>query len=126
MLSYGGKEVLINSVLQSVPIHILSAIVPPMCVLKELHRIFAKIFWSNKVSERVSIGLLGMKFAYPNRRMVLVLGLCLICLKLYMLSSGGGLEHKIHYGPILCGINIARSKSLVWYNGKVDLNCGKT
>ena len=31
ILSYGGKEVLITSVLQSVLIHVLSAIVPPMC-----------------------------------------------------------------------------------------------
>lgn len=48
MLSFGGKEVLITSVLQSTPIHVLSAVVPPNCVLKELHRIFAKFFWSNK------------------------------------------------------------------------------
>lgn len=44
MLSYGGKEVLITSVLQSTPIYILSAIVPPSCVIKEIHRIFAKVF----------------------------------------------------------------------------------
>ncbi|KAG5589812.1 hypothetical protein H5410_040326 [Solanum commersonii] len=50
MLSYGGKEVLINSALQSAPIHILSAIVPPICVLKELHIIFTKRNWSNKVT----------------------------------------------------------------------------
>lgn len=49
-LSYGGKEVLISSV--CVPIHVLSAIVPPTCVFKELHRIFAKFFWSNKVNGR--------------------------------------------------------------------------
>lgn len=52
MLSYGVKEVMINSVLQSVPIHFLSAIVPPNCVIQELHKIFAKLFWSNKVDGR--------------------------------------------------------------------------
>lgn len=49
MLSYGGKEVLISSVLQSVPIYVVSAVVPPNCVMKELHKIFTKFFWSNKV-----------------------------------------------------------------------------
>jgi len=52
LLSYGGKDVLIGSVLQSIPIHVLSAIVPPVCVLKEIHRIFAKFFWSNRVNGR--------------------------------------------------------------------------
>ena len=39
--SYGGNEVLISSV--CVPIHVLSSIVPRTCVLKDLHRIFAKV-----------------------------------------------------------------------------------
>ncbi|XP_060194894.1 uncharacterized protein LOC132624080 [Lycium barbarum] len=52
LLSYGGKVVLITSVLQSIPIHVLSAIRPPKCVLKELHRIFAKFFWNNKEEGR--------------------------------------------------------------------------
>ncbi|XP_060177905.1 uncharacterized protein LOC132607846 [Lycium barbarum] len=33
LLSYGGKAVLITSVLQSIPIHVLSAIRPPKCVV---------------------------------------------------------------------------------------------
>lgn len=48
MLLYGGKEVLLTIVLQSIPIYVLSAIVPLMCVIKELQRIFAKFVWSNK------------------------------------------------------------------------------
>lgn len=52
MLSYGGKEVLITSVLQSVPIYVLSTIVPPICVIRKLHKIFAKFFWSNKVTSK--------------------------------------------------------------------------
>ncbi|XP_059288975.1 uncharacterized protein LOC132042454 [Lycium ferocissimum] len=52
MLSYGGKAVLITSVLQSIPIHILSAIRPPKFVIKELHKIFAKFFWNNKEEGR--------------------------------------------------------------------------
>ncbi|XP_060216476.1 uncharacterized protein LOC132643959 [Lycium barbarum] len=52
MLSYGGKAVLITSVLQSIRINILSAIMPSKCVIKELHKIFAKIFWNNKKEGR--------------------------------------------------------------------------
>ncbi|XP_060181404.1 uncharacterized protein LOC132611010 [Lycium barbarum] len=52
LLSYGGKAVLITSVLQSIPIHVLSAIRPPKCVIKELHRIFAGLFWHNKEEGR--------------------------------------------------------------------------
>lgn len=44
MLSDGGKEDLLSSVLQRTPIHTLSTITPPMCVIKELHRIFSRIF----------------------------------------------------------------------------------
>ncbi|KAK6781273.1 hypothetical protein RDI58_023457 [Solanum bulbocastanum] len=52
MLSYGGKEVLLSSVLQSIPIYVLSVITPSICMIKELHNIFAKFFWSNKESGR--------------------------------------------------------------------------
>ncbi|XP_060195007.1 uncharacterized protein LOC132624210 [Lycium barbarum] len=47
LLTYGGKVVSIKSVLQSMPIHLLSVLAPPLCVLKDIHRIFAKYFWSN-------------------------------------------------------------------------------
>lgn len=52
ILSYGGKATLIYSVLQSIPIPTLSAIVPPKCVINELHKIFARFFWSNKETGR--------------------------------------------------------------------------
>ncbi|XP_060178276.1 uncharacterized protein LOC132608235 [Lycium barbarum] len=48
LLSFGGKATLIKSVLQSIPIHLLSVVVPLKCVIHELHKIFAKYFWSNK------------------------------------------------------------------------------
>lgn len=52
MLSFGGKATLINSVLQSIPIYTLSAIVPPKCVITELHKIFTNFFWNNKETGR--------------------------------------------------------------------------
>lgn len=42
LLSFGGKVVLINSVLQSIPIYQLSVIIPPKCVLYDIQRIFAR------------------------------------------------------------------------------------
>ncbi|XP_059295565.1 uncharacterized protein LOC132048898 [Lycium ferocissimum] len=44
LLSFGGKVVLINSVLVSMPIHLLSAIRPPKGVIYDLHRVFARFF----------------------------------------------------------------------------------
>jgi len=48
ILSFGGKHVLINNVLNSIPIYLLSAIIPPNCVIHELHRIFARFLWNFK------------------------------------------------------------------------------
>lgn len=40
LLSFGGKPLLINHVLQSIPIYLLSTINPPKCVIHDIHRIF--------------------------------------------------------------------------------------
>ncbi|KAK6777637.1 hypothetical protein RDI58_024355 [Solanum bulbocastanum] len=45
LLSYGGKATLIKHVLQSIPIHILSATAPPSTVLKQIQGILADFFW---------------------------------------------------------------------------------
>ncbi|XP_060200458.1 uncharacterized protein LOC132628710 [Lycium barbarum] len=64
LLSPGGKVVLILSVLQSVPIHLLSAMKPLKCVIKEIYQNFAKFFWSNKedVKSRHWAAWLNMSF----------------------------------------------------------------
>ncbi|XP_060195138.1 uncharacterized protein LOC132624361 [Lycium barbarum] len=49
LLSIGGKVTLIKHVLQSMPIHLLSACDPPKGVLAQIHKMFAKFFWSNSV-----------------------------------------------------------------------------
>ncbi|XP_060211776.1 uncharacterized protein LOC132639339 [Lycium barbarum] len=48
LLSFGGKAVLINSVLQSIPIYMLSAVVPTKYTINDLHKIFARFYWSTK------------------------------------------------------------------------------
>ncbi|KAK6773729.1 hypothetical protein RDI58_028967 [Solanum bulbocastanum] len=52
LLSFGGKIVLINSVLQSIPIYLLSTLNSPKCVLDDIHRMFAKFLWNLKEEGR--------------------------------------------------------------------------
>ncbi|XP_019241420.1 PREDICTED: uncharacterized protein LOC109221391 [Nicotiana attenuata] len=52
LLSIGGRAVLINSVLQSMPIHLLSAVNPPNYVINKLHNLFARFYWSNSTDGR--------------------------------------------------------------------------
>ncbi|XP_059288078.1 uncharacterized protein LOC132041386 [Lycium ferocissimum] len=52
LLSFGGKAVLINSVLHSIPIYMLSAIVPTKYTINEPHTIFARFYWSTKEEVR--------------------------------------------------------------------------
>ncbi|KAG5598726.1 hypothetical protein H5410_030096 [Solanum commersonii] len=48
LLSFGGKEMLINNVLQSIPIYLLPILTPPKCVIKDIHRCFEKLPWNSK------------------------------------------------------------------------------
>ncbi|XP_075083708.1 uncharacterized protein LOC142167457 [Nicotiana tabacum] len=52
LLSFGGKATLISSVLQSMPVHMLSVLDPPNSVLGHLHKTFARFFWSTKEEGR--------------------------------------------------------------------------
>lgn len=49
LLSFIGKATLISSVLQSMPLHLLSALDPPNNIIKPLHKYFARFFGSTKV-----------------------------------------------------------------------------
>lgn len=48
LLSFGEKMVLINNVLQSIPIYLLSVTNPPNCVIHDIHKMFAKFLWNFK------------------------------------------------------------------------------
>nr|XP_016511576.1 PREDICTED: uncharacterized protein LOC107828724 [Nicotiana tabacum] len=52
LLSFGGKATLISSVLQSMPVHMLSVLDPPNSILGHLHKTFARFFWSTKEEGR--------------------------------------------------------------------------
>lgn len=47
LLLYGGTVVLIKHVLQSIPIHCLSVMNPPLNVLSTIHKMMAQFFWSS-------------------------------------------------------------------------------
>ncbi|XP_016482447.2 uncharacterized protein LOC107803276 [Nicotiana tabacum] len=49
ILSIGGRAVLINHVLQGMPIHLLSAVNPPASVINKLYKMIAQFFWSNSI-----------------------------------------------------------------------------
>nr|XP_033516386.1 uncharacterized protein LOC117280749 [Nicotiana tomentosiformis] len=52
LLSIGGRVVLISHVLKSMPIHLLSAVNPPTYVINQLHKMFARFYWSNSSNGR--------------------------------------------------------------------------
>lgn len=47
MLSFGGRDVLIKSVLHSLPLHIISAVYPPKTTLDLIEKAFANFFWGS-------------------------------------------------------------------------------
>ncbi|KAG5610553.1 hypothetical protein H5410_021834 [Solanum commersonii] len=68
LLSYGGKEVLINHVLQSIHVYLLSAIRPPKCVIDDIHMIFAKFLWDSKEQGRATYWVEWGTIVYSRRR----------------------------------------------------------
>lgn len=62
LLCFGGKAVLINSVLQSIPLYMLSAVVPPKFIIHELHKIFNRFLWSTKKEGKSKHWFLGTRY----------------------------------------------------------------
>ncbi|KAK4706326.1 hypothetical protein R3W88_034116 [Solanum pinnatisectum] len=52
MLSYGGKATLVKYVLQSLPIHILSATTPHSTIIMQIQQIMADFFWGWRNDKR--------------------------------------------------------------------------
>ncbi|XP_019251272.1 PREDICTED: uncharacterized protein LOC109230201 [Nicotiana attenuata] len=49
LLSIGGRAVLISHVIQSMPIHLLSAVKAPASVINKLHKLMGRFFWSSSI-----------------------------------------------------------------------------
>ena len=52
LLSFGGKMVLIKSILQSLPLYTMAALAPPVSILRDLEKIFCNFLWSDKGGAR--------------------------------------------------------------------------
>lgn len=78
LLSYGGRQILINHVLQSIPVYLLTVMNPPKRVIEKIHQLFAKFLWSSAVESRVNTGLLGMIYVILRKKVALDLGLCMM------------------------------------------------
>ncbi|XP_060181348.1 uncharacterized protein LOC132610954 [Lycium barbarum] len=66
LLSFGGRYVLVNHVLQTMPVYLLSATNPPSGVIKQLHKIFTKFFWSNTVGVKSKHWVAWDKLCLPK------------------------------------------------------------
>lgn len=45
-LSYGGKYILVNNILQSMPLYLLSVMLPSKKLMNQVNHIFSSFFWS--------------------------------------------------------------------------------
>lgn len=108
LLSYEGKAVLINSVLWSIPLYLLSVVVRPKLIIYELHKFFNRFLWSNKDEGKVNIRFHGIKCAILEKKDVWVVDPYFILLKLFLLNNGGVSEHQDPCGLIICGISTVR------------------
>lgn len=67
LLSYEGKVVLIESVLQSIPIYLLSVVVPTKYTINEIYKIFARFFWRTKEEGISRHWIFWSKLCLPKR-----------------------------------------------------------
>ncbi|KAL0293865.1 UNVERIFIED_CONTAM: hypothetical protein Sangu_3229700 [Sesamum angustifolium] len=51
-LSYGGRLLLIKTVLSSMPIYLLQVLNPPVSTIQKLERLFARFFWGSTTEQR--------------------------------------------------------------------------
>lgn len=101
-----------------------NTIVPPIFVIKELHKVFAKFFWTNKESGRSEHWSAWNKVCFPKKEGGLDLDLYLMFQRPCTLNYCGNSGHKIVYGLTFLGTNIVRSRSLLFFNGRVVLRYG--
>ncbi|XP_059306203.1 uncharacterized protein LOC132057591 [Lycium ferocissimum] len=65
-LSFGGRYILISHVLQTMPVYLLPVMNPLKGVIKQLHRIFAKFFWSNTLGVKSRHWVAWDSMCYPK------------------------------------------------------------
>nr|XP_009608376.1 uncharacterized protein LOC104102378 [Nicotiana tomentosiformis] len=96
LLSFGGKATLISSVLQSMPIHMLSLLDPPKNIIEHLHKLFARFFWSKRGEGRNRHVHHGRSCVFQRRNEGWVSDHCLMSPNHCLQSCGGGLGALYH------------------------------
>ncbi|PKU86147.1 putative mitochondrial protein [Dendrobium catenatum] len=91
-LSYGGRLILIKSVLNSMPIYLFHTLLPSTSTCVKLERIFNKFFWVPLLTTKAFIGLLGTRIVVFYLNVVLVAIPYLILPKLSLLNYGSLLD----------------------------------
>ncbi|WMV27066.1 hypothetical protein MTR67_020451 [Solanum verrucosum] len=66
MISCGGRAVLIKSVLQSLPFHMLSVIHLPKTTTSQIEKLFANFFWSETEGKKKHHWIAWKKLCYPT------------------------------------------------------------
>ncbi|KAK8309720.1 hypothetical protein V6Z12_D02G142200 [Gossypium hirsutum] len=74
LLSYGGKEVFIKSVLQSIPTYALSVFFAPEGILEKIQLMISRMWWSGKDKSRGWNSLVWDRVCFPKGMRVWVLG----------------------------------------------------
>lgn len=109
LLSVGGRTVLIANVLQSMSMHLLSAVNPPKSVINKLHKIFAQFFWSSSIGYNNRHCALWNALCMQLKKGELVSDHYMMCQRLCFLNYGGIIELNQLCGAHLCVKNTARS-----------------
>ncbi|XP_016492627.1 uncharacterized protein LOC107812111 [Nicotiana tabacum] len=100
LMSMGGREVLISHVLQSMTIHLLSAVNPPAFVINKPLKLFARFFWSNSIDGRARHWASWPNLSCHMKKKVYGLGLYMVCLRPYSVNYGGTFVLNLHYGAL--------------------------
>lgn len=66
LLSAAGKEVLLKSVIQSIPTYIMSCFVLPINLCSDIHQLMASFWWGSKADERKIHWMAWSKLCTPK------------------------------------------------------------
>lgn len=111
MLSSGKKSILINHVLQRIFIYQLSAIIPPKCVVDDLHKIFAKLYETLRKKEGKNTRWHGIILVYLKLKVDWILDPCLMCPRHYFSSYDRISDKKIFMGKFVVDKILQRTQT---------------
>ncbi|KAH1129261.1 hypothetical protein J1N35_000639 [Gossypium stocksii] len=66
LLSYGGKEVLLKAIIQSIPTYTFSVFLAPKGIIEELHSITSQVWWTSNEKSRSWAMMAWKQLCYPK------------------------------------------------------------